>query len=197
MPVFFAAGIAVYFALPAEPSARIAMAFVLGAVGILLFVRKTAFGIGLGVALLALALGFGAAKLRTELVCAPVIQGELRHVPVQGYVETFEQRIDARDRLTLRVLSIGGLAPENTPLRVRISISRKNTTVSPGEAVTLRATLNPPPEPVAPGDFDFGRRAWFKQLDGIGYRLKETKRTGQIRADTMLQPADELAFQPG
>ena len=30
-----------------------------------------------------------------------------------------------------------------------------------GEAVTLRATLRPPPEPVEPGGFDFGRQAWF------------------------------------
>ena len=42
--------------------------------------------------------------------------------------------------------------------------------------MTLRATLNPPPEPVAPGDFDFGRRAWFKQLGGIGYATGRVSR---------------------
>lgn len=169
LPVFFAGGIALYFALPTEPQGRVAAAFVLAALGLFLFVRTSFFGAALGVALLALTLGFGAAKLRTELVRAPVLQGELRHVAVEGYVETFESRADARDRLTMRVLSIGSLAPTKTPKRIRVSISGKNTTVSPGEAVSLRATLNPPPEPVAPGDFDFGRRAWFQQLGGIGY----------------------------
>ncbi|WP_108683579.1 ComEC/Rec2 family competence protein [Methyloceanibacter sp. wino2] len=169
LPVFFAGGIALYFALPTEPQARLAVAFILGTLGILLFVRGSHDGIALAVALLALSLGFGTAKLRTELVRAPVLQDELRHVSVEGYVEAFERRSDARDRLTLRVLSIGSLIPAETPKRVRVSIAGKNTTVFPGEAISLRATLNPPPEPVAPGDFDFGRRAWFQQLGGIGY----------------------------
>jgi competence protein ComEC len=169
LPVFFAAGIALYFALPAEPETRVAAAFVLGALGLFWFVRGSPFSLAFGVAVLAVSFGFGAAKLRTELVRAPVLQEELRHVSIHGYVETFERRRDVRDRLTLRVLSIESLAPLQTPKRVRVSISGKKTAVFPGEAVALRATLNPPPEPVAPGDFDFGRRAWFQQLGGIGY----------------------------
>ncbi|MEM8574063.1 MAG: ComEC/Rec2 family competence protein [Pseudomonadota bacterium] len=169
LPVFFAIGIALYFALPAEPGARVAAAGMLTAFGLLIFIPRTVFGFALGAALLALAFGFGAAKLRTELVRAPVLQDELRHVSVQGYVERFERRVDARDRLTLRVLLIDRVAPEETPKRIRVTLSGKNATLIPGEAVTLRATLNPPPEPVAPGAFDFGRRAWFKQLGGLGY----------------------------
>lgn len=169
LPVFFAGGIALYFALPTEPQARLAVAFVLGALGIFIFVRVSPAGAALGLALMALSMGFGAAKLRTELVRAPVLQAELRHVSVQGYVETFERRSDARDRLTIRVVSIGSLTRAEAPKRVRVTISGKDTAVAPGEAVSLRTTLNPPPEPVAPGDFDFGRRAWFQQLGGIGY----------------------------
>jgi len=169
LPVFFAAGIALYFALPAEPETRVAAAFVLGALGLFWFVRGSSFSLAFGVAVLAVSFGFGAAKLRKELVRAPVLQEELRHVSIHGYVETFERRRDVRDRLTLRVLSIESLAPLQTPKRVRVSISGKKTAAFPGEAVALRATLNPPPEPVAPGDVDFGRRAWFQQLGGIGY----------------------------
>ncbi|ODS00906.1 hypothetical protein AUC68_13310 [Methyloceanibacter methanicus] len=120
-------------------------------------------------ALLALALGFAGAKARTELVRAPVLQSELRHVPVTGFVETFEARVDARDRLTLRVIGIGSLTPAERPRRIRVSLAGKTASVQPGEAVALRATLNPPPEPVAPGGFDFGRRAWFQQIGGFGY----------------------------
>ncbi|MDJ0512950.1 MAG: ComEC/Rec2 family competence protein [Methyloceanibacter sp.] len=169
LPVFFAFGIALYFALPSEPGGHVAAAIAVIALGLLMFVPRTVFGLAFGAALLALALGFGAAKLRTELVRAPVLQGELRHVSVQGYVEKFERRVDARDRLTLRVLAIDRLASEETPKRIRVTLSGKNVTPVPGEAVTLRATLKPPPEPVAPGAFDFGRRAWFKQLGGLGY----------------------------
>jgi len=31
------------------------------------------------------------------------------------------------------------------------------------------ATLKPPPEPVEPGGFDCGRRAWFDRLGATGY----------------------------
>ena len=176
VPVFFAAGIALYFAVPTEPDGRLAVAFVIAALGIVLFLRGTVLGFAAGVALLALALGFAGAKARTELVRAPVLQSELRHVPVTGFVETFEARVDARDRLTLRVIAIGSLTPDERPKRIRVSLAGKNTSVRPGEAVSLRATLNPPPEPVAPGGFDFGRRAWFQQLGGFGYA------TGRVTA---------------
>ena len=38
-----------------------------------------------------------------------------------------------------------------------------------GQAVTLHATLQPPPEPVEPGGFDFGRQAWFARIGATGY----------------------------
>jgi hypothetical protein len=53
LPVFFAAGIALYFALPAEPETRVAAAFVLGAVGLFWFVRGSPFSLAFGVAVLA------------------------------------------------------------------------------------------------------------------------------------------------
>lgn len=169
LPVLFAAGIVLYFGLPAEPGARMAAAFVLAALGIFVLARRTALGFACGAALLAVSLGFATAKIRTEAVRAPILQSELRHVPVSGYVEVFEQRTGTRDRLTLRVLSIGTLGPADRPARVRITVAGQNTHVRPGDAVAVRATLTPPPAPVAPGEFDFGRQAWFKQLGGIGY----------------------------
>ncbi len=169
LPVLFAAGIVFYFDLPVEPGARMAAALVLAALGVFILTRRTALGFACGAALLAISLGFATAKIRTETVRAPVLQSELRHVPVAGYVEVFEQRTGARDRLTLRVLSIGTLEPAELPARVRITLAGKNNHARPGEAVAVRATLDPPPAPVAPGEFDFGRQAWFKQLGGIGY----------------------------
>ena len=41
--------------------------------------------------------------------------------------------------------------------------------MSTGEAVSLKATLRPPPEPIAPHGFDFGRTAWFDRLGATGY----------------------------
>ena len=35
----------------------------------------------------------------------------------------------------------------------------------------LRATLMPPAEPALPGDYDFGRQAWFAGIGAVGYSL--------------------------
>jgi competence protein ComEC len=35
----------------------------------------------------------------------------------------------------------------------------------------MRATLMPPAEPALPGDYDFGRQAWFAGLGAVGYSL--------------------------
>ena len=51
-----------------------------------------------------------------------------------------------------------------------------------GEAVTLNATLQPPPEPIEPGGFDFARQAWFARLGATGYatsKVEPPRRTRQ------------------
>jgi len=169
LPVLFAAGIVTYFALSTEPGPRVAVALLLAALGLLLTVRQIPVGLALGGACLAFALGFTTAQLRTEAVRAPVLASELRHVPVAGFIEKFETRRDKRNRFTLRVISVGDLAPDARPYRVRISTASKNVAARTGDAVTLRATLRPPPEPVEPGGFDFSRRAWFDRLGATGY----------------------------
>jgi len=170
IPVLFAGGIITYFTLTDEPSVRLAFALVIGALGLCLFVRQAPLGICMGGAALAFAFGFAAAKLRTEMVRAPVLSQELRYVRVTGFVETHELRDQARARLTLRVLTLGELEADKRPYRVRVTLSAKEGAATwIGEAVALQATLQPPPEPVAPGAFDFARQAWFDRLGATGY----------------------------
>ena len=47
--------------------------------------------------------------------------------------------------------------------------AKESTGVRIGDAVMLQATLQPPPEPIAPGSFDFARQAWFARLGATGY----------------------------
>lgn len=170
LPVLFAGGIITYFALADEPDARMAAALVLGAIGICLSARRALLALCLGGAALAFASGFAAAKLRTELVRAPVLAQEFRYVGLAGFVEAHELRDKGRARLTLRVLSLDDLAPERRPYRVRVTMPAKDGAgVRIGEAVSLQATLQPPPEPIAPGSFDFARQAWFARLGATGY----------------------------
>src|SRR5262252_4426790 len=53
---------------------------------------------------------------------------------------------------------------------MRVSMpAEKVANIRIGEAIALGATLEPPREPVEPGGFDFGRRAWFDRLGAAGY----------------------------
>ena len=123
LPVFFAAGIIAYFALSNEPQPRVAAALVLGAIGICLALRSAPLGLALAGAFLAFASGFATAKLRTEITRAPVLAHELRYVGVSGWVEAHELLRDkGRARLTIRVLSLGDLEPEERPYRVRVTM---------------------------------------------------------------------------
>src|SRR4029450_5282149 len=127
LPVFFAAGIIAYFALSNEPQSRVPAALVLGAIGICLALRSAPLGLALAGAFLAFASGFATAKLRTEITRAPVLAHELRYVSVSGWVETHELRDKGRARLTIRVLSLGDLKPEERPYRVRVTMPAPET----------------------------------------------------------------------
>jgi competence protein ComEC len=127
-------------------------------------------GLAIGGASLAFALGFADAKLRTEMVRTPVLSHELRYVPVTGFIEKHELRDKGRARLTLRVLTLGDLPQGERPYRVRVTLPAKGNLIDKtGSLVTLKATLQPPPEPVEPGGFDFAHQAWFARLGGTGY----------------------------
>ena len=170
MPVLFASGIIAYFSLDQEPDPRLALALVLAAIGIFFTFRHAPLGLAIGGACLAFAGGFTIAKLRTELVRAPVLTQELRYVPLAGWVEDHQLRDKGRARITLRVISLGDLGPEERPYRARVTLPAKDATaIRTGEAVKLSATLQPSPEPIVPGGFDFARQAWFDSLGATGY----------------------------
>ncbi|MGH6824647.1 ComEC/Rec2 family competence protein [Methyloceanibacter sp.] len=169
IPVLFAGGILIYFGLPEEPRLLSAAAVVMAAAGIYLAGRGAGLGLVVGGAALALAAGFATAKLHTEMARAPVLTKEMRGVTVKGWVELYEPRDKSKARITLRVIALGELPPEETPYRVRVTLPAANAKIATGEAVSLKATLRPPPEPIVPHGFDFGRTAWFDRLGATGY----------------------------
>ena len=139
--------------------------------------RETPLGFAIAGALLTLALGFATAKLHTELARAPVLARELRYVEVKAWLEALDGRENGRTRATLRVISIDRLSPEATPYRVRVTGGAEmGQNVKTGDGVRLKAVLMPPPEPVEPGAFDFGRTAWFSRLGAVGYATTDLER---------------------
>ena len=181
LPVLFSCGILLYFSLPTEPDARIALALPLIALAIAVGARHATLGLALGGALLALAAGFATAKIRTDTVSAAVLEREFRFTELRGWIESLEGRDGNRKRLTIRVIKFGDLAPSALPHRVRVTASIKMALgLRTGDAVSLKATLQPPPEPVQPGAFDFGRSAWYDSLGRIGYATSRIERLTQF-----------------
>jgi len=170
-PVGVITGIAAYFALPFEPP----IAFTLLAVVACLAVLSLLPGEWriVGVVLLLPIAGILLAQLRTELVAAPVLSEEMRAVDVSGVVELVELRAGDNRRMVIAEPRIDGLPKEASPSRLRVTVRTDAGDSAPGDRVRLLATLEPPPEPVAPNAFDFARQAFFEQLGAVGYALSD------------------------
>ena len=172
-PVAFGAGSAVYFGLKVEPGVGIASLAAVMALGL----AGTARGLArhragcIALALLATGLlGFADAKLSTELARAPVLPDGLGVARVSGRVVDIAEAAGGRLRLLIQPQAISGLSPQQLPVRLRLTL-REPADVEPGDGVSLRAILDPPPSPASPGNFDFARDAWFSRLGGVGLAL--------------------------
>lgn len=175
-PVAFGGGCAVYFAFKSEPSA---WPLILGAVltaGLWLGARRRALARvwTLGLMLLScFALGLAVAKLRTEAVASPIVPALEAPTVVEGWVIDVDSPGDAGPRVVIAPVRVRGLAPEDTPERLRATV--RGSAPEPGQAVRLFAILNPPPAPASPGAYDFGRNAWFQSMGGVAFSLGETR----------------------
>lgn len=173
-PVAFGCGAAVYFALPREPLAVLAIA-ILGLAGGLLLVRARWDGgrilaIALTLAAFALA-GFAAGKLRTEHVRAPIAPNGEGMQTVDAFVVDVANPGQGGPRLLLAPIRVSGLAPEATPIRARMTLQPDTPLPVPGTAIRVRGMLNPPPPPASPGSYDFARDAFFEGIGGVGFTL--------------------------
>ena len=173
LPVCIGGGIAVYFALPARAVAAdgavpgggdARLARIGGA-------RSTLASL-LIAALLAGSLGFALAKLRVEWVRAPVLTKQMNGAEVRGFVELIERTPGTRPAPDAARHGAGRSAGARASRRACASPpTGRSPGLQPGTAVRLRATLMPPAEPALPGDYDFGRQAWFAGIGAVGYAL--------------------------
>jgi competence protein ComEC len=171
LPVLYGLGIAAYFALLREPPLWAALSPLAAALALRLAWRDGTPAILLMGSAVAVTLGFAAAKLRTEWVAAPMLERRIGPVEVRGFLELVEPRARRGERLTVRVISIRGLAAQETPRRVRVRLGRLVPGLVPGQAVRFSAVLSPPAVPALPGDYDFARTAYFAGIGGVGYAL--------------------------
>jgi competence protein ComEC len=170
-PVFLALGIALYFALPAEPDGWMLAALAGGmAVAAATLLCVGPLGRTLILAALLPGLGFGLAALRSAMVAAPVLPYEMTAI-VEGRVVGLDRSASDRPRVLLDRVVIHGMEPSETPERVRISLDPATPAflLQPGLRLLGQARLSPPAAPAEPGGFDYRRLAWFERIGAVGY----------------------------
>lgn len=167
-PVAIGGGAALYFSLTVEPPAWISLVCLAVAGSWRLF-GGDRFRVWTG-AMLFVALGFVAADWKTARVDAPILARELTPTLITGRLVSVDEAPKAR-RLVIDVASIDRVDAAALPDRVRVSWRGAAFAVSPGDTISLRAGLAPPPPPAAPGGFDFGRTLYFERIGAVGYAV--------------------------
>lgn len=166
-PVALGVGIGLYFGLKSEPPLAVGAIWLVLALAIAVIAphfRKAAIGFGLG------ALGFLAADWRTQSVSAPQLARETGIVELSGRLVSVEENARQR-RLVIALESVENLTAEETPARVRITWRGAEFNAAPGDKVSLRAGLRPPPQPAFPGGFDFARQLYFQKIGAVGFAV--------------------------
>jgi competence protein ComEC len=173
VPVFFGSGVGVYFALPNEPDFTLAFGLFFASLALRALGRWNLLAFLLTSVLLCMSAGFLAAKVRTAVMAAPIIE---RHgaYDIEGFVESFDRQTPKRARTIIRLASMKYRDAELPvkPFRVRVSV-RGELNLAPGSAIKMRAILGPPPEPVMPGGFDFARMSYYQGVGASGYSLSK------------------------
>lgn len=171
VPVGLGIGVAGYFSLANEPPAAAGAIFAAALALLGWWRRGSAIASRLVIiAMLSVAIGFALAQARTIWVAAPVLEREHGPSWVTGRLLEVEPR-PVGYRIVIAVDDVERLEPARTPLRVRLSLRTRGIDPVPGIPIRVRAVLMPPPEPAAPGVYDFARALYFKRIGAVGYAV--------------------------
>jgi competence protein ComEC len=166
LPVAMGSGVALYFALPVEPSLWLGTAALGGTIVLVVVLIRRSVLRGLAIGLCLALLGFAGAQLRTFLVAAPMLSSKIQGVKLSGRVQEVEYLPTGR-RVRLDQLTIEGL--DRPPAQIRLRLALQYPLLVPGDRVSMKATLAPPSRPVAPGSYDFRRDLFFDRIGGVGF----------------------------
>ena len=174
LPVAFGAGILVYLSLPTEPwaPALAGTAAILVAATWRARFRVVAFRVLIVAS--CVACGVFAAKVRTEWVAAPVMAREAT-VTVSGWIAAREESAAGGARLYLLVHDIAGLRGGPMPGLARLTVRSHADALSVGDAIRLRARLQPPDGAVMPGSYDFAQAAYYAGIGAVGFAYGAAK----------------------
>ena len=173
LPVAFGAGILIYFALPAEPSAFVLVPVAGAMAAAAWLTRFRPAAVRALVVLATIAAGVMAGAIRTDLVATPTLD-HAATVTVTGWIAGLEETPTGGRRAYLRVDHIDGLRGP-MPRTVRVTIRTKADTLAVGDAVSVLAGLAPPDGPVEPGAYDFAEAAFYEGIGAYGFAYGAAK----------------------
>ncbi|MFT3726721.1 MAG: ComEC/Rec2 family competence protein [Terricaulis sp.] len=172
------AGAAAWLLAPVDPPMWLAPALSAGFVAVLLllalwrggdidgWLARLRRGLAAIFALcLTVALGALAAEIRTVTAAQAPSARSTEPAGIDGWVIDVD-RSDGGPRLRLLVRSIENVA--RPPRYVRVAVPEAGV-LTPGRSAHCFGVLGPPSGPLAPGGYDFARRAYFERLGATGY----------------------------
>ncbi len=174
LPIAFALGIIVYFALPTEPALWWSLGMLVVCAGVFYFLKNKNNGALLFLFLTFFAAGFARITLQTRIEEAPFIHKKYSFVTVIGKVEKLEWYSNAQ-RLTLGNLYMDKIPIHDMPVKIRVRINGHKSNPKVGDTVYLKATLMPPTLPFIPNGYPYARTAYFNQLGAVGYAVSKIK----------------------
>ena len=98
---------------------------------------------------------------------------------VRAWIEAVEERTTGSGRLLLRVTAMEGLAAEQRPEKIRVTL-RALGGLQAGEAIQANMRLMPPAEAAEPGGYDFAREAFFQRIGAVGNIISRVERLPSI-----------------
>ena len=175
--VAFGAGVAIYFALPYEPSEILYVPFIVCSTLVIIISQYKYAGTQTALRLISLmilfiSLGVGRSVIHTRAISAPALDEYRSSYEITGWIETVQASGSGfRWQIAVTDMSKRGEAIDVDMRLKRVRIRTKTNGLSPGDGVQLRAIINGPPGPVIAGGYDPARRAFFNQIGGYGFAI--------------------------
>ena len=167
-PVFFGAGIGIYFLLKVEPPLWPGVAAAIAGVGSVIAVRRHRGWREAALAFTALAAGFALMRETAWEREAPMLQRHVGPIAVSGRVVDIDL-IEKGWRIVIEADPLSGIDTRDQPRRLRVHIPPSSDELNPGDRVSLKAMLYPVPAQILPGGRDFQRELYFAGIGGVGY----------------------------
>src|SRR5882762_6442408 len=182
LPVFFGAGIALYFTPTVEPPRGLGLAATSAALlpAILLWRRPAWRNAAMAVAFSGAGLAI-MQQARWERG-APMLERRIGPVAVTGRVVDVDT-LERGWRIIVMPDPLPGLGPAEQPRRIRIHIAATSDTLRPGDRVSVKAMLFPVPGQVLPGGRDMQRELYFAGIGGVGYSYGGARRVAAAGED--------------